>query len=153
MHWTLSSSRSDRLRSWPTDAQPAPAARRCAAILARGSSGGEPNMPFLFRRLVPVAALLLSAPARAGPSFTTVVDNLDPRKNTKMHARDYCRSVRGEDVSWSGVVQDVRGGKARAKVYVADKSRPVYNGYNIVVTTSDLGKASNLKRGQHVKFK
>lgn len=109
-------------------------------------------MKFMLRYLVAPAALLVCAPALAGPSFGTVVDNLDPRKNTKLHAREYCKSVKGEQVSWSGVVHDVRGGKSRAKVYVADKSRPLYSGYNIVVTTNDLDKAASLKRGQAVRF-
>ena len=108
----------------------------------------------------PIQRLLVAAVAAAclpaiagGPSFGQVVDNLDLRKNTKLHAREYCKSLHGQEVSWSGTVLDVRGGKNRAKVYVADKSRPLHSGYNIVVETRDLAKASNLKRGQHVRFK
>jgi len=109
-------------------------------------------MRFVLHRVIALAAVAAAAPAWAGPSFTTVVDNLDLHKNTRLHAREYCKSVRGELVSWSGVVHDVRGGKARAKVYVADKSRPLHSGYNIVVTTNDLEKAASLKRGQGVHF-
>ena len=109
-------------------------------------------MRFVLHRVIALAAMAACAPALAGPSFGTVVDNLDLRKNTRMHAREYCKSVRGEQVSWSGVVHDVRGGKTRAKVYVADRSRPLHAGYNIVVTTTDLEKAASLKRGQNVRF-
>jgi hypothetical protein len=105
--------------------------------------------------LAAAAAALLFAGAAAAASyaFGTVIDNLDLRKVTKLHARDYCKGARGETVSWSGAVHDVKGGRNRAKIYVAEPSRPIYHGYNIVVTTDDLQRATQLNKGQRVKFK
>ena len=103
-----------------------------------------------------LAGLLgFALPVLAGKSiaFGTLVDHLDVRKNTKLHAKEYWRNVEGSEVRWSGVVENVRGGASKAKVYIANKTRPTYKGYNIVVVTLDVPKAANLKKGQHVRFK
>lgn len=97
--------------------------------------------------------LMIAAVAQQNLSFTTVVDNLDLRKNTKLHVREYWKSIQDQQVSWSGEAYDVQGGaKSRVKIYVADKSRPLYKGYNIVVTSNDVEKAANIKKGQRVRF-
>ena len=101
------------------------------------------------------ASLLLAVTAIAATTthFGTVVDNLDLRKNTKLYVREYWKSVQDQPVSWSGEIHDVQGGaKSRVKLLVADKSRPVYKGYNIVVTSYDVDKAAKLKKGQRVRF-
>jgi hypothetical protein len=96
----------------------------------------------------------IGAAVAAGPSFVAVVDNLDLQKNTKLHAREYWKSVQGQEVTWSGEVYDVQGGaKARVKIFVADKARPLYKGYNMVLSSTDVSKAAALKRGQKIKFK
>lgn len=103
-----------------------------------------------------VAALLglaLSAVAAQNLTFSTVIDNLDLQKNTKLHVTEYWKSVRDQSISWSGEAFDVQGGKRSVvKVFVADKSRPLYKGYNIVVTTTDVAKAAAIKKGQRVRF-
>ena len=97
--------------------------------------------------------LMIAAVAQQNLSFITVVDNLDLRKNTKLHVREYWKSIQDQQVSWSGEAYDVQGGaKSRVKIYVADKSRPLYKGYNIVVTSNDVEKAANIKKGQRVRF-
>ncbi|HUS24257.1 MAG TPA: hypothetical protein VM369_04865 [Candidatus Binatia bacterium] len=101
---------------------------------------------------LPLAALLFAAAASAAPSFGTVVDNLDLRKNTKLHAQEYWKGVKGEEVNWSGTVYDVKGGRRKAKIYLADRSRPLWRGYNLVVNTYDLQKAGNVKKGGTVRF-
>lgn len=97
--------------------------------------------------------LAVSAAAAANLSFGAVVDNLDLRKNTKLHVREYWKSIQDQQVTWSGEAHDVQGGaKSRVKIYVADKSRPLYKGYNIVVSSNDVEKAVNIKKGQRVRF-
>lgn len=99
------------------------------------------------------AVLSMSAMAAQNMTFSTVIDNLDLRKNTKLHVREYWKSIQGQQVSWSGEAYDVQGGaKSRVKLFVADKSRPLYKGYNIVVTSYDVEKAANIKKGQRVRF-
>lgn len=92
--------------------------------------------------------------AMAAPTFAQVVDGVDGGKNTKAAASENWKKFKGQEVSWSGVVHDVankrRGG---AVVYVADKSRPLYKGYNIKLDTSDLEKAATFKKGQTIRFK
>lgn len=100
-----------------------------------------------------VAAYPVLSVNAAPIAFGQVVDNLDGIKNTKLHSEQYWKTIKGQEVTWSGEVTDVDGGSSKAKVYVADKSRPLYNGYNVIVTTSDVSKASNLKKGQRVRFK
>lgn len=38
-------------------------------------------------------------------------------------------------------------------VYIVDKSRSLYKGYNIILTTYDVKAAGKLELGQSVKFK
>ena len=96
---------------------------------------------------------VVSGVAAQSPSFGTVIDNLDLRKNTKLAVREYWRSIQDQQVSWSGETYDVQGGaKSRVKLYLADKSRPLYKGYNIVVTSHDVEKAARIKKGQRVRF-
>ena len=102
-----------------------------------------------------VAACLLAVSALAADSMSygVVVDNLDVRKNTKLHAREYWKSVENQSVSWAGEVVDVKAsGKSKVQILVADKSRPLYKGYNIVVNSTDVAKAADYKIGQHIRF-
>jgi len=86
-------------------------------------------------------------------SYQTVNDNLDLRNNTKLHVKEYWKSVQNQQVTWSGEVFDVQEGHgSRVKILIADKSRPLYKGYNIVITTTDVSKAANVKKGQRIKF-
>lgn len=96
--------------------------------------------------------LTLSAVAQNSTSFGVLVDNLDLRKNTKLHVREYWKSIQNQEVSWSGEAYDVQAKGSQVKLLVADKSRPLYRGYNIVVNTTDVEKAANIKKGQHVRF-
>jgi hypothetical protein len=100
-----------------------------------------------------VAIALTTAVFAANITFGQVVDGVDPRKNTKLAAKEYWKSVKGQEVTWNGEVFDVKGGSSKAKVYVADKSRPLYKGYNIIVETIDVPKAASLKKGQKIRFK
>jgi len=100
------------------------------------------------------AALVTTALATSPPaSFGQLVDNLDKRKNTKLHSKEYWKNVKGTEVTWNGEVVDVDSSGSKAKIYVADKSRPLYKGYNIVVVTGDVAKASTVKKGQKLRFK
>lgn len=100
-------------------------------------------------------AVLVAAPpaGAAGVTFGQAVDSVDTQKHTKMAAKENWKKLRGTEVTWSGTVSEVKGGSSRAKLYVADRSRPLYKGHNIVVITGDLEKASKLKRGQTVRFR
>jgi len=106
-------------------------------------------------RIAVLATLLLAGlPVTAlALGFGELVDQMDLRKQTRLHVKEYWQKVKGRDVTWSGNVVDVKGGSSRAKIYVADRSRPVHSGYNIVVVTHDIQKAANLKKGQSLRFK
>lgn len=89
----------------------------------------------------------------AGPSFGQVIDGLDSVKNTKLAIKTNWEEFKGREVAWGGTVVDVDGSSKKVIILVADKSRPLYKGYNIVVATYDVAKAAKLKRGQTVRFK
>jgi hypothetical protein len=90
----------------------------------------------------------------AAPTFVQVVDGVDGSKNTKLAAKENWKKFKGQEVSWSGVVHEVDSkGSKEAVVYVADKSRPLYKGYNIKLYTGDVGKAASFKKGQAIRFK
>jgi hypothetical protein len=110
-------------------------------------------MKQLLVSMLAAIALATGAVMAANVSFGQVVDGVDPRKNTKLASKEFWKSVKGQEVSWSGEVIDIDGSSKKAKLYVADKSRPLYKGYNIVVVTLDVAKAASLKKGQTVRFK
>ena len=91
--------------------------------------------------------------AAAGPGFAQVFDGVDENKNTKLAAKQFWKDVKGKEVNWGGVVRDVKGDETKAKIYVADNSRPLHDGYNIIVYTHDSQKAAKLKKGQQIRFK
>jgi hypothetical protein len=107
------------------------------------------KMPFL---LLATSLLSFSALAADSMSFGVVVDNLDVHKNTKLHVREYWKSIVNQSVSWSGEVYDVKASRNKVQLLVADKSRPLYKGYNIVVATRDVAAAADLRIGQRVRF-
>lgn len=105
-----------------------------------------------------VCAVVLSVAglpvAFAAPTFAQVVDGVDGRKNTKLAAKENWKKFKGQEVSWSGTVFNVdTKGKDKIVVYVADKSRPLYKGYNIKAYSSDIEKAANFKKGQTIRFR
>ncbi len=105
--------------------------------------------------LVILVGMILSfaSSAVAGSlSFGTVVDNLDLRKNTSLHVKEYWKKIVGETVTWSARVHDVKGGRGRAKIMAVNKSRKSYKGFNLVLVTYDVDKAANLKIGDHIRF-
>jgi hypothetical protein len=110
------------------------------------------------KKLLQIVAFVTAAGAAAavlaaGPSFGQVIDGLDPAKNTKLAIKTNWEEFKGREVAWGGVVVEVEGDSKKVKILVADRSRPLYKGYNIEVTTFDVAKAAKLKRGQAVRFK
>ena len=108
--------------------------------------------------LATVCALMLSGAglptAFAAPTFGQVVDGVDGSKNTKLAAKENWKNFKGQEVSWSGTVYQIdTKGSSEAVIYVADRSRPLYKGYNIRITTGDLAKAAGFKKGQTIRFK
>jgi hypothetical protein len=98
-----------------------------------------------------MAAWAMSA-GGADITMAEVVKGVSADGNTKLAAQQYWKAVDEQEVTWSGEVIEVKGGRNEANVYVADKSQPLYKGYNIVVKTYDVEKAANLKKGQTVRF-
>lgn len=95
----------------------------------------------------------LGAAAAAELGFGQVVDNLDLQKNTKLHVREYWEGVRGRVLSSSGTVVDVKGGRGRAQVIVANTSRRLVRGHNIVLVMDDEQRAAKLRKGQQIRFR
>lgn len=87
-------------------------------------------------------------------TFTQVADNLDLRKHTKYHVKEYIRMNRGMEVKSSGKVVDVVGGRGKVRILVANSARRTIKGFNIVLTMYyDLDKASTLRKDQFIRFK
>lgn len=111
----------------------------------------------VFMRILSLAtaSLLFFSPAgqAAGPSYASLVDQLNPQKNTKLQLKETWKKYKGEEVTWSGTVAEVKDGRHSAKIYVADKSRKLYKTYNITVSVKNKERASALKRGQQIRFK
>jgi hypothetical protein len=105
-------------------------------------------------RYLAVGLLLVAWAAAAGADITLgqIVKGVSGEGNTKLAAQAYWKTVDEQEVTWSGEVVEVKGGRNEANVYVADKSQPLYKGYNIVVKTNDVEKAASLRKGQSIRF-
>ncbi len=86
-------------------------------------------------------------------SFSEVADNLNLTKKTSLYVKTYWQEIMGQEVYWIGKVVNVKGGKGKADVFIADKDRALYKGYNIVLETFDMEGAGKLEIGQTLKFK
>ncbi len=99
-----------------------------------------------------LALLLLFLGAALALTFEEVEDNLAPDKNTKIYARKYWEKIKGEEVSWSGTVVDVKGGfRDRYKVYVKI-GKPAKKKYDVVLVVYDDEGVTRLKKGQTIRF-
>ncbi|MEJ2545286.1 MAG: hypothetical protein P8Y99_14555 [Calditrichaceae bacterium] len=85
-------------------------------------------------------------------SFVDVVDNLDQTKHTSLYVKNYWKKIKGDEVTWQGIVYNVKGGRGKAQILVANKERKTYKGYNIVLVTYNLDTAAGLKLNQEIKF-
>jgi len=85
-------------------------------------------------------------------TFGEVADNLDLAKKTSMYVKEYWLRVKGEKVNWSGEVVNVKGGRNKVEVYVANKDRRTYKNYNIILIGYDKETASKFEIGQKITF-
>ena len=85
-------------------------------------------------------------------SFIDVVDNLDLTKHTSLAVKNYWKQIKGAEVTWKGRVQNVKGGRGKAQILVANKARRTYKGYNIVLVTYNLDAAAEIKLNQEITF-
>ncbi len=88
----------------------------------------------------------------ASPTFTEVVDSLDLTAKTPLYVEQYWLEVKGKEVAWSGVVKNVKGGRGKAEIQAANESRRTYKGFNLVLVTPDVARASKLEIGQPIRF-
>jgi len=84
-------------------------------------------------------------------TFKEVAGNLDD-SNTSLAIKAFWQDANGQVVTWNGKVKDVKGGRGKAQVTVANKAGKTYKGYNIVLTTFDMDRAAKLKKGQLIQF-
>jgi len=108
-------------------------------------------MSVLFLSFI-LCAFMIPVSAEGGPGFEEVVGHMDLTKKTSLHTETYWNNNLGSTVTWSGSVYDVKGGRGKAVVYVANKAKPLYKGYNIVLTSFDMEAASNLEINQRISF-
>ncbi|MEW5908194.1 MAG: hypothetical protein AB1659_00180 [Thermodesulfobacteriota bacterium] len=87
-------------------------------------------------------------------SYSEFVENMDLLKHTDLHVKNYWQKMKGQEVTWSGDVVEAQTKRGhRAQVLIADKSKPRYKGYNIVLITPDVDAAAGFQKGESVKFK
>ena len=105
---------------------------------------------FLFTVVLVLASVAFAANQL---SFSEVADNLNAAKKTALYIKTYWQGITGQEVYWIGKVVNVKGGKGKADIFIADSEKPLYKGYNIVLETYDMEGAGKLEIGQTLKFK
>ncbi len=78
--------------------------------------------------------------------------SVDTNKKTSLFVKQYWSDVKGQEVAWSGKVKDVKGGRGKAEIFVANKNWKTHNGYNLVLVTRDVPGAARLEIDQHIRF-
>ena len=97
-------------------------------------------------------AITQSVQTNATLSFVDVVDNLDLTKHTSLYVKNYWKQIKSAEVTWKGTVLNVKGGRGKAQILVANKERKTYKGYNIVLVTYNLNAAADIELGQELTF-
>lgn len=88
--------------------------------------------------------------------FTEVMDSIDlnAANNTSVNVKTKWTEVVGKTVVWDGEVVDVKSGRGgRIEIYVKKDEKPLYRGYNVIVTSYDGTKGGALKKGDSFTFK
>ena len=108
----------------------------------------------VFMALLIINPILLaqSFHTNATLSFVDVVDNLDLSKHTSLAVKNYWKKINGEEVTWKGTVQEVKGGRGKAQILVTNEARKTYKGYNIVLVTYNLENAAKLELNDEITF-
>ena len=117
-------------------------------------------MRFFISIIIVFMALLIINPISLAQSFHTnatlsfvdVVDNLDLSKHTSLAVKNYWKKINGAEVTWKGTVQEVKGGRGKAQILVANEARKTYKGYNIVLVTYNLENAAKLELNDEITF-
>ena len=78
--------------------------------------------------------------------------SVDTNKKTSLFVKQFWSDVKGQEVTWSGKVKDVKGRRGKAEVFVANKGWKTYSGYNLVLVTRDVSSAGRLEIGQLIRF-
>lgn len=97
-------------------------------------------------------SFLASAALAAGLEFGTVHDKLNLNKHSQMEVKDYFKTVKGEEVTWSGVVKEIVSDRWRNEVRLTNSARSAPHGYNIVLNLNDRDQTAKLRRGQKITF-
>lgn len=99
------------------------------------------------------APAVASAGARHDADFARLVKDLNLQKQTKLYVVEHWKNYHGEEVSWTGKVIDVKGGRGKAVVYLAKDESPKYKGYNVILTVPDTEAAGNLHKKDIIRFR
>ena len=86
-------------------------------------------------------------------TFKDYSEHLNLAKNTDLHVKNFWAKTKNKFYTWTGKVVDVKGGRGKAEIHVANGDVPTANGINLVLVTYQMDNAAALKVGQEVKFK
>jgi hypothetical protein len=79
-------------------------------------------------------------------------ESVDTTKKTSLFVKQFWSDVKGQEVTWSGKVKDVKGRRGKAEVFVANKDWKTHSGYNLVLVTRDVSSAGRLEIDQLIRF-
>ena len=116
-------------------------------------------MPKLFITLM--TAALLAMPVWSDDAkddkeaFVKMMDSIDlngPR-NTSLSIKTNWTNLKGQEATFTATVVDVKGGRGKVQIYARKDGKPLYKGYNIILTSFDEMGAAKLRKGDTFTFK
>ena len=90
---------------------------------------------------------------KAPMSFKDFTTHLDLNKNTFLHAKNFWVKTKGKSFIWTGKVVNIKYGRGKVEIYVANEEAPLYKGFNLILMTYRKSNVAALKVGQETKFR
>lgn len=90
---------------------------------------------------------------KAPMDFKEFISHLDQIKNTSLHVEHFWSTNKGKSFTWTGKVVNVKGGRGKAEIWVANPNGSLHKGLNLILVTYQRSEAAKLQIGDEIRFR